>query len=88
MTRNKWESMHALALQSPGTKINFTANAVQNTFANKLGEHNLNGITDPTLATSAKDTNSIKPSSKINWRLRRLLRFPHTLFKSSGNDCN
>jgi len=47
MNRSIWLNMHNKALSVPGQKIDFGAEAMQFTFANKLGEHNLDGVKDP-----------------------------------------
>lgn len=95
MTNSLWLSMHDKALNTPGQRIDFGAEAVQYTFANKLGEHNLDGVKDPfgnvlnLGLRGAQSTGLVQPQrgpdGTVYSEYDALVRLPLTEFKQLGN---
>ena len=95
MTNSLWLEMHRKALATPGQRIDFGAEAVQYTFGNKLGEHNMDGVKDPfgnvinLGLRKAQSTGLVQPQKgpegSVYSEYDALVRLPLTEFKALGD---
>ncbi len=98
MTPSMWNVMHQKAVKVPGTEIEFNPKAMDETFANKYGEYNLDNTTTPSgdkvnlgmvsAASTGKASVNKFPGGKIYGEHKVLARIPVDVFEKLGDKYN